>query len=387
VSRFLFVVLPLGGHINAPLAVSDALLERGHQVAWCGPKSFLRPLVGPSAVVYPTGVRVYREQNLHGAAALTSLWDNYLVPLAHFVLPKVERAVTAWRPDVVIVDQHAVAGALVARRHRLRWASLVTGALELTGPSGGVREVEELVQTRLSGLRELADLPPDDPVDPRFSPHLVIAFTTPALTGAAVLPDNCVLVGPALGRRPADPPFPWTWLDPRCRHVLVTVGTLAEHIAHEFYARAVSALAAPEDRLQGIVVAPAGAVPGPPSNLLLADRVPMLELMPRLDAVVCHAGMGTVGEALAHGVPLVLAPIRHDQPIVADQVVAAGAGVRVPFFGGDPAGLRAAVTAVLDEPAYRDAALRVRDSFASAGGASAAAEHLTALAQAGNMVQ
>lgn len=385
-SRFLFVVLPLAGHINAPLAVSDALQERGHQVAWCGPRSFLRPHVGPSAVVYPTGVRVYREQNLHGVAALTSLWDSYLVPLARFVLPAVERAVTAWRPDVVVVDQHAVAGALVARRHRLRWASLVTGALELTGPSGGVAEVEALVQARLGSLREMADLPRDDPVDPRLSPYLVIAFTTSALTGGAVLPDHCVLVGPALGRRPADPTFPWEWLDPRRRHVLVTVGTLAEHIADEFYARAVSALAASADRLQGIVVAPAGVVAEPPSNILLAARVPMLELMPRLHAVVCHAGMGTVGEALSHGVPLVLAPIRHDQPIVADQVVTAGAGVRVPFFGGDPAGLRAAVTAVLDEPAYRDVALRVRDSFAAAGGAAAAAAHLAALAHTGDMV-
>ena len=385
-SRFLFVVLPLAGHINAPLAVSDALLERGHQVAWCGPQSYLRPLVGPSAVVYPTGVRVYREQNPHGVAALTSLWDRYLVPLARFVLPAVERAVTAWRPDVVVADQHAVAGALVAHRHRLRWASLVTGALELTGPSGGVPEVEALVQARLSGLRELADLPRDDPVDPRFSPYLAIAFTTSALTGAAVLPDNCVLVGPALGRRPADPTFPWKWLDPRRRHVLVTVGTLAEHIAHEFYARAVAALAALVDQLQGIVVAPTGAVPEPPANVLLTARVPMLELMPRLHAVVCHAGMGTVGEALSHGVPLVLAPIRHDQPIVADQVATAGAGVRVPFFGRDPADLRAAVTTVLDEPAYRDIALRVRDSFASAGGATAAAAHLAALAHTGDML-
>jgi UDP:flavonoid glycosyltransferase YjiC (YdhE family) len=105
----------------------------------------------------------------------------------------------------------------------------------------------------------------------------------------------------------------------------------------------------------------------------------MLELMAHLDAVVCHAGMGTVGEALAHGVPLVVAPIRHDQPVVARQVVAAGAGIRVPFAQVSPRRLRAALTNVLDEPRYRDGARRVRDSFVAAGGAAAAATHLAAL--------
>jgi UDP:flavonoid glycosyltransferase YjiC (YdhE family) len=93
--------------------------------------------------------------------------------------------------------------------------------------------------------------------------------------------------------------------------------------------------------------------------------------------------MNTVCEALAHGVPLVLAPIRHDQPVVASQVVRAGAGLRVPFSRVRPGQLRAALTAVLDDPAYRAAAERVRDSFAAAGGAPAAATHLESLARAG----
>jgi UDP:flavonoid glycosyltransferase YjiC (YdhE family) len=106
----------------------------------------------------------------------------------------------------------------------------------------------------------------------------------------------------------------------------------------------------------------------------------MLALMPHLDAVVGHGGMNTVCEALAHGVPLVVAPIRHDQPVIAAQVVAAGAGIRVPFGRVTPDRLRQAIVSVLDEPGYRAGADRVRASFAQAGGARAAAEHLIALA-------
>jgi UDP:flavonoid glycosyltransferase YjiC (YdhE family) len=107
----------------------------------------------------------------------------------------------------------------------------------------------------------------------------------------------------------------------------------------------------------------------------------VLALMPRLDAVICHGGMNTVCEALAHGVPLVLAPIRHDQPVVASQVVRAGAGIRVPFSRVSPGQLRAALTTVLGDPAYRRTAAEVGDSFAAAGGAAAAAARLEGVAQ------
>src|SRR5207244_5044033 len=64
---------------------------------------------------------------------------------------------------------------------------------------------------------------------------------------------------------------------------------------------------------------------------ILAPRVPMLELMPRLDAVICQAGQSTVNEALVHGVPLVVAPIRLAEPLTAEHVTRAGAGIAVSF--------------------------------------------------------
>jgi len=78
--------------------------------------------------------------------------------------------------------------------------------------------------------------------------------------------------------------------------------------------------------------------------------------------------------------PLVIAPIKDDQPIVADQVVAAGAGIRVKFGRVQAPELRAAVRRILDEPSFREAARRVQASFAAAGGAAAAATHVEALA-------
>ncbi|WP_431930171.1 glycosyltransferase [Micromonospora sp. RP3T] len=379
-ARFLFVVLPVFSHLNAPLAIGQALTAAGHEVAWCGPRSDLRPLIGADATLFPTGKRWYRPDGESGMAAVRSLWAGHVLPVNRFIRDAAEQAVTEYRPDVVVVDQYAMAGALAAHRHGVPWATFCVGMLELTPPTAELPEFTDWVADQVRRVWAMTDLPVDETLDLRFSPYLVIGLTTTALTGSAPMPARCVLTGPALGRRPNAPDFDWAAWAPDRRHVLVTVGTMAEHLARDFYRRVTAATAPLADRLQVILTAPADLVPDPPAHVLVAPRVPVLELMPRLDAVVSHGGLGTVSEALAHGVPVVVAPIRHDHPAVARQVTRAGAGREVSFHEATPAELTEAVTAVLDDPAYRAGAARVRDSFAAAGGASAAAAHLAALA-------
>ena len=396
-SRFLIVTLPLAGHAHRAVAIADALSARGHQVAWCGSNAYLGPLLAADATVFPTGTRLFREQAGHGIAALKSLWQQYLIPMARFTLPAVDRAIGEYQPDVVLVDQHALAGALAAHRRGLPWASLITGAMELTHPLAALPRVDAWIRAQLasfcrdaagdaaSGMAGQAggsadrSVSADRGVDLLFSPYLVIACTTPALTGDHPFPDHFALVGAVMLDRPGS--FPWDLLDPARRHVLITVGTLATGLAADFYQRAAAAVAPLSAAVQAIIAGPPALVPDPPGNVLMTGSVPMLALLPRLDAVISHGGMNTVSETLAHGLPLVIAPIRHDQPVVASQVARAGAGIRVPFSRVRPAQLREALVTVLDDPSYRQAAGRIRDSFAAAGGAPAAAARLECLAQ------
>jgi MGT family glycosyltransferase len=376
-SRFLFVVLPLAGHINPPAAVARVLAERGHEVAWSGSQARLRPWIGPDAVVYPTGMRLFRGQPDVGFTAVKSLWEGFIVPFTRFTLPSVEKAVREYRPDVVVTDQHALAGALAAERNGLPWATLCTSTIELGEPFRELPKVDEWIRGHVTRLSAEAGLP--DGPDPRFSPHLVIAFTSAFFLGDRSFPDHYALVGPALSARPTAVDFPWDRLDPARRHVLVTVGTMADDVAMDFYDRAVRALRPLGDSVQAIVIAPAG-LPRTPEHIMLLPRVPQLELMPHLDAVVCHAGLNTVSEALSRGVPLVVAPHTRDQPINGAEVVRVGAGVRLHFHRARPDQMRAAVLTVLTDPGYGAAAGRVRDSFAAAGGAPAAAARLEQLA-------
>jgi zeaxanthin glucosyltransferase len=380
VSRFLLVVLPLPGHLYPMLAIGQELVHSGHEVAWCGPETVLRPLVGPGATVHPTGMRTFRRYAETGMAGVRALWDGYLIPFTRFTLDAVDAAVTGHRPDVVLAEQYALAGGLVAHRRGVPWATLATGALEIAPPPE-LSGYADFVADRVARVVAMAGLPAGEPVDPRFSPQLVIALTCRGLTGAAELPRACLLAGVAMGPRPNAPDFPWDAWDPNRRHVLVTVGSLVGHMIGDFYERMVAALAPMADRVQAVFVTAGTVGDSLPDNVITAELVPMLELMPRLDAVVCHAG-GVVNEALAYGVPLVVAPVRAEQVALAHQVAAAGAGIEVPILEASAEELGAAVRAVLDEPGYRRRAGLIAEEFAAAGGAAAAAAELAALASA-----
>jgi MGT family glycosyltransferase len=387
-SRFVLVVPPLAGHILPTVGIGRELVARGHRVAWSGSEAVLRPLLGPDAEILPTGSRLFRPQGGHGLAALRSLWEGFILPYARFTAKALDRAVQDFRPDLVLVDQHTPAGTLVAHRHGLHWASLAPGAMEIGRPFRALPQVEAWMRDRMGELWRRAGLPPEEFTDPRFSPELVLALTGPALTGPVPFPEHYALVGPVLADRRPDPDFPWERLDPARRRVLVTMGTLAADVSADFHARAVQALRLltdgtdGTDGVQAVIAAPPALLPVLPPGAVAAERVPVLELMRRglLDAVVCHGGMNTVGEALSHGIPLVTAPIRHDQPVVAAQVAAAGAGLRVPFPRVSAPALAAAVRSVLDDPGYRAAAVRTGASLRACGGATAAADRLEEVA-------
>jgi UDP:flavonoid glycosyltransferase YjiC (YdhE family) len=383
VSRFLFAVPPLAGHTLPTVAVGEELARRGHDVAWAGHRDVCGPLLPAGAAIYDAGDPAWladvreRSAGLRGAAAFQFLWEAFLIPLAEAMLPAVDAAIGDFRPDVVIADQQALAGAVAAQRRGLPWATSATTSAELADPFALMPKLGDWARGLLLRFQRGAGL--DGAVDPRFSPHLVLAFTTEALAGPALVSgDQFALVGPSLGSRRNAAEFPWSWLDPGRRLVLVSLGTVSAQSGDRFFAAMIGALA-PIEGVQAVLVASADRLPELPPNVLARPFVPQLELIARAAAVVSHAGHNTVCEALAHGVPLVVAPIRDDQPIIAQQVTDAGAGVRVRYGRAGAAELREAITAVLGDPSYRDAAGRIAASFRSAGGAAAAADRLEKL--------
>jgi MGT family glycosyltransferase len=379
--RFLFVVPPLMGHVNPTLSVGSELLSRGHQVAWAAHPQPAASLLPPGATLLPLdGDAVAplfdkflsRSRPLRGLVAFKFLWEEFLLPLARIMLPEVEAALDSFQPQVLAVDHQAVAGALVARRRGLPWATLATTSASVSDPLAGSPQVRRWQADRLAALEQEAGLPPAE--NPDISPHLVIVFSTEALAGPSDrFPSQVRFVGPSISHRWDTVPFPWEALR-ECPRVLVSLGTVNVLFGGRFFATIVEALG--DQPFQVILVAPPERVGSVPANVLVRPLVPQLALLPHVSAVVCHGGHNTVCEALANGLPLIVAPIKDDQMIVAQQVVEAGAGVRVRFGRVGARDLRDAVFQVMSEPRFREAAGRVQQSFAAAGGPKAAADLL-----------
>ena len=397
-SRFLFVVPPLAGHVNPTLAVGRELAARGHEVAWSGPREGLDGLLPEDAALLPAGdplpagVRAVvrsEAEDLRGVAAVRHVVGEFLVPLAEAMLPGVRSAVDGFRPDAVVVDQQALAGVAVAEARGLPWATSATTSATLTDPLEVLPKLKDWADGLQRSFLAGAGVPAERAasMDIRFSPHLVLVFSTESFVGLGPFPERYAFVGPSIGTRGGrdEPGFDWGFVEGAEAVVLVSLGTLNAQNGGRFFRKAADALGSLAARgVRGVVVAPPelvadGTLSSVPGNVLVVPRVPQLALMPHVAAVVSHGGHNTVCEALAHGVPLVVAPIRDDQPTIAGQVVAAGAGVRVKFGRVTADGLREAIVSALDDPALRAGALRVRDSFAAAGGPAAAADRLEAL--------
>ncbi|WP_261570013.1 glycosyltransferase [Frankia gtarii] len=391
-SRILFVVPPLTGHVNPAVALAAELVARGHEVALAGHVEIIGGLVPPGIALLPfaggLSPEVWRSveersRGLRGPASLKFLWEEFLLPIGTAMAADTDALVDSFEPDVMVVDQQAIGAALVARRREPRWVTLATTSAEFDDPYRDMAGIGTWVVEAQRGFQRACGVPEAATTDLRFSTDLTLVCSVRALLRDPGGSPPAVYIGSPVGPRPGAADFPWSWIDPRRRQVLVSLGTVTREAGGRFLRAAAQALTSMRETTQAVVVAPPGLVDdlaeAGSADLLVRSHVPQVELLPRLDAVVCHGGNNTVCEALARGVPLVVAPVRDDQPTIAEQVVRGGVGVRVRFGRAGADAVAAAVHEVLTDPRYRRGAGELAREFAAAGGVAAAADHIEKL--------
>jgi len=113
-----------------------------------------------------------------------------------------------------------------------------------------------------------------------------------------------------------------------------------------------------------------------PSNTILVQRAPQLELLKRASVCITHAGLNTVLESLAQGVPQVAIPVTVDQPGVAARIAEKKAGLLVPLKELNVSRLSLLLDHVLNDPIYRDRARYIQAEIAETDGLSKAADLL-----------
>jgi UDP:flavonoid glycosyltransferase YjiC (YdhE family) len=97
----------------------------------------------------------------------------------------------------------------------------------------------------------------------------------------------------------------------------------------------------------------------------MAQFLPQALVLPQVDAVVCHAGSGTMLGALSEGKPIVALPMAADQFANAEQIVRTGAGVAVQPEVRTPEVIRRAIEQVLDTLGFAHAASGLQAEIAA----------------------
>jgi MGT family glycosyltransferase len=182
------------------------------------------------------------------------------------------------------------------------------------------------------------------------------------------LPSSVRYVGPILSPPSSafDPPSWWDELDGPQPVVHVTQGTLDNADLDRLIGTSLRALA---DHDVLVVATTGGPDPEPlrsaaPANARIERFIPHDVLLPKVDVMVTNGGYRGVQQALAHGVPLVVAGDSEDKPEVAARVRFAGVGIDLRTGKPSPAKLARAVSRILSEPSYRQRARTLQAEIA-----------------------
>jgi zeaxanthin glucosyltransferase len=111
-----------------------------------------------------------------------------------------------------------------------------------------------------------------------------------------------------------------------------------------------------------------------PANAIIVKRAPQLELLRRTSVCITHAGLNTVLESLAQGVPQIAIPVTYDQPGVASRIAHNQTGVVTSLAELTAHRLAFLLNEVLTDPTYRENARKLQKAIADTNGLSVAAD-------------
>jgi len=121
-----------------------------------------------------------------------------------------------------------------------------------------------------------------------------------------------------------------------------------------------------------------------PPGVIAVPYAPHAALFPRASVVVHQGGIGTTGEAMRAGRPMLVVPYSHDQPDHAARLTRLGVARRVPRERYTAAAAALEIRSLIEDPAYTERAGAIAMRVRAETGAITASHLLTGLLERSN---
>ncbi|MFC6883252.1 MULTISPECIES: nucleotide disphospho-sugar-binding domain-containing protein [Actinomadura] len=357
--RILFTTWAWPSHLYAMVPLAWACRSAGHEVLVASQPELTGAIQATGLTAAPVGhhvdaVGVFRDivrpPDGGGRGGGGPRVLGLLTALADSMTDDLARLAKGWRADAVVFEPTCFAGPLAAAVAGVPAIRHLYGT-DLLGAAG------RFLPDALAPLCERLGLDGVDPFGIATVDPCPAGLQLP--TGSPRLPMRYVPYnGPGRHPRPLPPAA-----SPGRPRVCVTWGTTMSRLDPELFlagdaVRAVADLDV--DVVAAVTPGQRATLGAVPSGVHIAQSAPLHLLLPRCDAVVAHGGAGSLLTALAAGLPQVLVPRLPDHVRHAARIAETGAGAVLPAPVEDPAAIRDRLAEVLAEPAYRDAAGRLR---------------------------
>jgi UDP:flavonoid glycosyltransferase YjiC (YdhE family) len=159
--------------------------------------------------------------------------------------------------------------------------------------------------------------------------------------------------------------------------IVFTLGSSAFWVARNFYLDSIAAATSLGRRALLLIGHPQNLPAGPlPPGVAAFEYAPYSEVLPRACVTVHQGGVGTTGQGLRSGKPVLIVPHAHDQFDNAARIVRSGCGRTIPRPQYDARTATAELKALLENNEYTEKAADIGRIVRAENGAAAAADEI-----------
>jgi rhamnosyltransferase subunit B len=404
------------GDINPYIGIALELKARGHRPVIATTETHRERVealaisfhpVRPALPSYdrPDEVAGMMEKCMDRKTGMAEILNSFILPHLRDIYQDLSNAVCG--SDLLVTHPLSLVGPIIAQKTGIPWVSSVLA------PAALFSAYDPPVVSQLPSLQKLLALSPSlsrlflklvkwwiapmfEPVyrlraelglppgeHPTHSPALVLALFSSVLAKPQPdWPPQTRITGfPFYDHRgqrsdgPGPSPELMKFLEQGPPPIVFTLGSTGVWVAKGFYRESVEAVQALNQRALLLIGNARNRLPVPlPPKMAAFDYAPYSQVLPRASIIVHHGGIGTTGQSLRAGKPMLVVPLAHDQFDNAARIARLGLGRVLAHHRYTAARAIGELRRLIQEPSYAKKATDIAHRVQSEDGIQAACD-------------